>query len=246
MEKVLVEDRADGVTVITINRPEKRNAICSVTAVELQQALQNFDDSDQRVAVITGAGDNAFSAGADVNDIPEFWRCVPTLGTSTNKPLIAAVGGFCIGGGFMISVMCDMVIASSTAKFSYPEARLGLTQGGMAALAARIPHKVAMEIMLLGKVVPAQRAYEVGMVNEVVPEGQQLTRALEVAQELAQMAPMVLAMLKDSVVNHILPLSPTELTGRYRRSAEKVAKSADCAEGFASFREKRKPVFTGN
>lgn len=245
MQRVIVDNREDGVTVISINRPERRNAICADTATDLQNALAAFDASHQRVAVLTSTSEQAFSAGADVSNVPEFWRCLPTIGVSTDKPLIAAVQGWCVGGGFMMTVMCDMVIAAENARFTYPEAKLGLTQGGMAALAARIPHKIAMEIMLRGSVVDAARAYEVSLVNEVVPVGRAVDRAIEIAAEMAEMAPLVLAMLKRSVVDHILPLGPTERAGRYRREAEVVARSEDCQEGFAAFKDKRKPVFLG-
>ena len=245
MDKILVDERPDGVTLITINRPQRRNAICSGTAVALQQALTAFDRSAQRVAVVTGAGNEAFSAGADVNDVPELWRCIPTVGVDTDKPVIAACAGWCVGGGMILPMMCDLIVAAENTRFSYPEAKLGLTQGMIVGLAARIPHKVAMEIMLRAKVIDAQRAYDVGLVNEVVPVGQQVDAALAVAAELADMAPLVLATMKRFVTRDILPIGPTERFGRYRREAEVVAKSEDCAEGFASWREKRAPVFTG-
>lgn len=243
--RVLVDHRDNQVTLITINRPDKRNALCARTAIELQQAFADFDRSTQRVAIIAGAGDTAFSAGADVNDLPEFWRCTPTVGITTEKPVIAAVAGWCVGGGLIIPMMCDLVVAADNTRFSYPEARLGLTQGMIAGLASRIPHKIAMEIMLRAKVIDAKRAYEVGMVNEVVPTGRQVDAALEIAAEIATMAPMVLATMKRFVTRDILPSGPTERFGRYRVEAERVGNSDDCAEGFAAQRDKRPAVFTG-
>ncbi len=245
MERILVERPREGVTLITINRPQRRNAICSGTAVELQQALTEFAHSAQRVAVITGAGNDAFSAGADVDDVPELWRCIPSVGVDTDKPVIAATAGWCIGGGLILPMMCDLVVAAENCRFFYPEAKLGLTQGMIAGLAARIPHKIAMEMMLRAKVIDAARAYEVGLVNEVVPVGAQVEAALKAADEIAAMAPLVLATMKRFVTRDILPAGPTERFGRYRREAEAVARSEDCAEGFAAFHEKRAPVFRG-
>ena len=104
-ERITVVDNADGTTLITINRPERRNAICAQTAVELQKAFAAFDENDsQRVAVLTGAGNDAFSGGADVTDLPELWRCVPTVGITTEKPVISAVGGWCVGGALVIAM----------------------------------------------------------------------------------------------------------------------------------------------
>src|SRR5215204_2445446 len=103
MSVVAVESRGP-VTIVSINRPEKMNAISKAVAIELQQAFAEFDRSAQRVAVLAGAGGRAFSAGADVRDLPELWRCVPTVGITTEKPIIAAVGGWCIGGGLVLAM----------------------------------------------------------------------------------------------------------------------------------------------
>ena len=245
MERIIVRDFDDGTTLFTINRPERRNAVCSKTALELQQAFEVFDRSSQRVAVITGAGEQAFSAGADVNDVPEFWRCIPTVGITTEKPVISAVAGWCVGGAMLIPMMSDLVVAADNAKFSYPEAKLGLTQGMIAAMAARVPHKVAMEVILLCRVLEAQRAKEVGFINEVVPVGQHVDAALGLARELAGMAPLVLKTLKRFVTNGVLPISPSEQMAKARRDLEVVSNSQDFQEGFASYKEKRTPVFQG-
>ncbi|HQN47832.1 MAG TPA: enoyl-CoA hydratase-related protein [Rugosibacter sp.] len=232
--------------IITIDRPERRNAINSAAARAIQTALLDFDRSALRVAVITSIGNDAFSAGADVDDIPELWRCIPNVGVPTEKPVIAAVAGWAVGGGMILPMMCDLIVAAENAKFVYPEAKLGLTQGMIAGLAARIPLKIAMECMLMARPLDARRAYEVGFVNEVVPVGQHLTRAVEMAHEMAAMAPMVLAALKRFVMNEIVPQGPTEQFGKMRRQIEDISLSEDMKEGFAAFREKRSPYFTGN
>ena len=244
MERILVTHHDDGTTLITINRPERRNAICSRTAVELQQAFDAFDRSDQRVAVVTGSG-NTFSSGADISDLPELWRCVPTVGIRTEKPVIAAVAGHCVGGAVVMAMMADLLVAADDARFSYPEAALGFTGGLIASLAARIPHKVAMEMMLLCRTVDAHRAYAVGLANEVVPAGQQVERALELAREIATFSPVVLRTLKRFVTQGVLPQGPSERMAHAHRDLQSVRESDDAREAVAAFREKRKPRFTG-
>src|SRR5258708_20836886 len=196
MQKVLVENNADGTTLITINREARRNAICAETALLLQRAFVEFERSRaQGAAVLTGAGNEAFAGGADTGNFPELWRCIPTVGFETNKPIICAVGGWCVGGALVLSMMCDRAVAAENAKFSYPEARLGFTGGIIAGLAARVPHKVAMELMLLCRTLDAQRAYNVGLVNEVGPIGQQVPVALRMAREIAAFSPLVITTL---------------------------------------------------
>src|SRR5207248_6135857 len=178
MSVVSVEERGP-VSIVNINRPEKLNAINKAVAIELQEAFAAFDRSAQRVAILCGTGGRAFSAGADVTDLPELWRCVPTVGIATEKPIIAAVAGWCIGGGLVMAMMCDLLIAAQNARFSYPEGKVGITGGMIAGLAARIPHKIAMELMLLGEPISAERAYEVGLANRVVPDGKEVEEAVK-------------------------------------------------------------------
>lgn len=233
------------VSVVTINRPAKRNAISQQVALQLQAAFRDFDASDQRVAVLTGAGNDAFSGGADINQLPELWRCVPGVGITTEKPIIAATAGWVVGGGLVLAMMSDLLVAADNSRFSYPEARLGVTGGMIAGLAARIPHKIAMEVMLLGRVLDARRAREVGLVNEVVAVGRQVEAAVGLAQELAQSAPLVLKTLKRFVNSHVLPSGPSEFQAQITRQLSDVNSSADTQEGIRAFQEKRQPVFTG-
>src|SRR5215212_8206480 len=120
----------DQVALITIRRPEKMNAINKQVALDLQQAWARFAASDERVAVVTGEGDRAFSAGADVSDLPELWRSIPGIGAELDKPVIAATSGYCIGGAIVLVQMCDVCVAAERTQFVYPEAKLGFT-GGM-------------------------------------------------------------------------------------------------------------------
>ncbi|NYT64692.1 enoyl-CoA hydratase/isomerase family protein [Alcaligenaceae bacterium] len=243
MQTITVENFENGVTLFTINRPSKRNALSAQTAIDLQDAFKAFDESEsQRVAVITGAGTEAFSAGADINDMPELWRCLPGFGITTLKPIIAAVSGWCIGGGLVITMMSDLAVAAENTRFSYPEGKLGLTQGMIAGLAGRIPHKAAMEIILWGQPVSAQRAYEMGLVNRVVPDGQHVTKALEIAASMAELAPKVLHTLKKHITM-LIPESPAESYIRTRIDLVDIENSADFQEGVSAFKEKRKPTF---
>jgi len=244
MSVVSVEERGP-VSIISINRPEKLNAINKAVAIELQEAFAAFDRSAQRVAILTGAGGRAFSAGADVTDLPELWRCVPTVGIATDKPIIAAIGGWCIGGGLVMAMMCDLLVASESAKFSYPEGKVGITGGMIAGLAARIPHKVAMEMMLVGEPISAERAYQIGLANRVVPDGREVGEALALAEKIVDLAPLALAAMKRFVNDGVLPKGPAELAARYGAELAAVRNSADAEEGVRAFKERRKPRYQG-
>jgi enoyl-CoA hydratase/carnithine racemase len=244
MSVVSVEERGP-VSIISINRPEKLNAINKAVAIELQEAFAAFDHSAQRVAILTGAGGRAFSAGADVTDLPELWRCVPTVGIATDKPIIAAIGGWCIGGGLVMAMMCDLLVASESAKFSYPEGKVGITGGMIAGLAARIPHKIAMEMMLVGEPISAERAYQIGLANRVVPDGREVEEALALADKIVGLAPLALAAMKRFVNDGVLPKGPAELAARYGAELAAVRNSADAEEGVRAFKERRKPRYQG-
>src|SRR5499427_6304244 len=241
---VTVEEQGP-VSIIRINRPERLNAISSAVAIELQAAFQAFDRSAQRVAVLSASGTRAFTGGADVNDLPELWRCIPNVGFKTGKPIIAATSGWCVGGGVVMVMMCDLMVSTEDTQFYYPEAKLGLTGGMISSLVKRMPHKLAMEVMLLGNKIPARRAYEVGFVNRVVANGTQEAEALAMAGELLDSAPLVLATLKRFVNDVILEAGPVEQMVETSQALARVRGSADFAEGVAAFKEKRKPRFSG-
>src|ERR1041385_6795181 len=214
MSVVSIEERGQ-ISVIAIDRPEKLNAINKAVAIELQEAFTAFDRSGQRVAILTGRGGRAFSAGADVTDLPELWRCVPTVGFATGKPIIAAVRGWCIGGGLVMAMMCDLLVAAEDAKFSYPEGKVGITGGMIAGLAARIPHKIAMEMMLVGEPIGAERAYQAGLANKIVANGGEVEAAVAYARKIVDLAPLALATMKRFVNDGVLPKGPAELAAGF-------------------------------
>jgi enoyl-CoA hydratase len=244
MAVVSVEEKGP-ISIIRINRPDRLNAISAAVAVELQAAFKAFDASDQRVAILAGTGERAFCSGADVNDLPELWRCIPNVGFKTDKPIIAATTGWCVGGGIVMVMMCDLMVSAASTIFVYPEAKLGLTGGMISSLVTRMPHKLAMEVMLLGSRVSAQRAYEVGFVNKVVPDGTHEQAALEMAETLVDAAPLVVATLKRFVNEMILPIGPVERMATTAIDLARVRNSTDLKEGIAAHKEKRRPRFTG-
>lgn len=245
MAELVTYTSADHVATITINRAPNMNALNEEVIVGLQAAWRRLQNSDDRVAVLTAAGDKAFSVGADVKDSPkEMWQGVPSIGAQTSKPVIAAVKGWCIGGSYVLVQMCDLVIAAENTRFKYPEAQLGFTGGLIASAVARIPHKIAMEFMLLGEDFDAQRALAAGMVNKVVPIGEEETQAHAWAKVLAESAPLVVQGLKEFSLA-TLPKSPAEAGAIARDQLLGIKHSADGAEGRKAFGEKRTAEFRG-
>ncbi len=245
MQHVKIWDEG-AVRIVSLSRPDKGNAIDRRMAEEVQQAMQAADaDPGVRVVVLTAEGTKAFSFGADVTEPPELWRAVPNVGWQTDKPLVCAVEGWCIGGALVLAMMADLCVCGARAKFYYPEAKLGLTGGMIAALPSRIPHKIAMEILLLCRTFEAERAAQVGLVNEVVPEGEALARAIAWGQEMAGFAPLVMSAIKRMVVDEILPRGPSERWALQGARLAAIRESEDFREGVAAFREKRPPAFRG-
>lgn len=247
-DELVTYDSKDGIAKITINRPEKLNALSNAVVAGIRDAFMRLNESDDRCAIITGAGDRAFSVGADLKDPPrdpDLWECMPGVGIDVDKPLIAAVTGYCVGGAYVLVQMCDIAVADESADFFYPEAQIGFCGGLIASCAARLPYKIAMEFMLTGKHFNAQRAYEVGMVNKVTPKGEHLAGAMEYAEIFRDSSPLVLGMLKRFVRNEVMPRGPSEQAALARRDLLAITRSEDQREGARAFREKRKPVFTG-
>ncbi len=243
MALVKVES-SDGITTITMTRPEKRNALTQELCDGLYDAYRAFEAGDDHVAVLQADGP-AFCVGADLKDPPAaMWKAVPDVSYKLTKPVIAATQGWVIGGAICIVMTCDLMVSAETTKFMYPEAKVGAFGGLMPGIVSRMPHKVAMELLLLGEEMSAGRAYEVGFVNKVVPLGEERTEARRMASVIANSAPLVVRTLRD-FANQTLPKGPAEIFVPERYKLEKIAASADRREGAAAFREKRPARFEG-
>ena len=236
----------DRIAVITIDKPERMNRIDADVVEGLHDAWVRFMASDEeRVAVLTGAGDKAFSAGADLKSPPNnLYRGIPGVGVPVDKPVIGAVAGWVVGGGMVLTTMCDILVAADNARFSYPEVKVGFTGGLITNLASRIPHKIAMELLLVGEPIDAKRAYEVGYVNKVVPVAELVTAALDYARRIAATAPLPSRALKR-FVTEALPKGPTEVAGIARAQTDAIFASADWEEGRKAFAEKRPAQYRG-
>jgi enoyl-CoA hydratase len=242
---VVTYESKDRIALIRINRAAQRNTINAEVTDRLHDAWLHFNASDDRVAVLTSEGNDAFCSGGDHwKRAEDVWWCFPGVGVAVEKPIVCATAGNVIGTGLGLAIFCDLIIAAENSMFSYPEAKAGVGGGVTASLAARIPQKVAMEMLLIGDPVDARRAYEVGLVNKVVPVGKQVEVAMEYARKLAANAPRAVTMFKR-FVNETVPRSPAEQAGITRRQISDVIYSKDRKEFFKAREEGRKPTFTG-
>jgi enoyl-CoA hydratase len=253
MADAVIAEASDGVGVITINRPQARNAVNGEVARGIAAAIDDFDArGDVRVLVLTGAG-GSFCAGMDLKgflagDAP----VAPGRGFAgiterpPAKPVIAAVEGYALAGGFEIVLACDLVVASEEARFGLPEVRRGLVAGagGLLRLARRIPYHLAMEIVLTGEHFPAARLAEAGLVNRLTAPGQALAGARQLAGQVAQGAPLALAASKRVVIESA-DWGSQEAFARQGDIISPVFGSADAMEGAVAFAEKRAPVWRG-
>jgi len=240
-------ERIGSTLLITIDRPQARNAVNAAVATQLAAALDELEsDPALRAGVLTGA-DNTFSAGMDLKaalkgESPE----IPGRGfgglteAELAKPLIAAVEGFAMGGGFELALGCDLIVAAEDAKFGLPEVKRGLIAagGGVIRLPKRIPHHLAMEFLLTGEPVSGRRAGELGLVNRVTPTGDAAAVALQLAEKLAENAPLALAAVKKIV-------RATDPAAAQREEIKSLMQSQDVREGMTAFAERRAPKWTG-
>jgi enoyl-CoA hydratase len=253
MSEAILSDVADGVAVITINRPEARNAVNGAVARGIAAAVDEFESrSDVSVLILTGAG-GYFSAGMDLKGfltgdapIAEGRGFGGIVEHPPAKPVIAAVEGYALAGGFELVLACDLIVASEAAKFGLPEVRRGLVAGagGLLRLPSRVPYHLAMEIALTGEHFSAARLAAAGLVSELVPAGEALLAAKKLAAKIALGGPLALAATKRVIVESG-DWSSAEAFAKQAEIITPVFGSKDAMEGAMAFAEKRPPVWKG-
>ena len=259
---VVLYEKKGNIAYITVNRPEALNAISSEVLRELAKAWINVrDDSDVRVAIVTGAGDRAFSAGADLKEIakwqmqpeeerPPFlenWPDVyPMRGMEVWKPFIAAINGIATGGGLELAMACDMRIAADTARLGLMETKQSLMPGwgGTQRLPRLVPFGKALEILITGDFVEAEEALRIGLVNKVVPKDQLMTAAEELAARICENGPLAVQAVKEAAYRGVR-MTLDEGLKLESLMIQNLFQSDDSKEGPRAFAEKRKPVFKG-
>ena len=254
-------EKDNHVTIVTINRPERMNAVHPYTAIEMHNAFNEFEaDDDQWVAIITGKGEKAFSAGNDLKfqaehggeKVRELRRQAPSgfgglhKRTRCMKPLIAAVNGFALGGGFELALSCDLIIAASHASFGLPEPRVGLLAGagGVHRLPRQIPYHIAMGVILAGKRLGAEEAHRYGLVNEVVESDKLMDTARDWANEILKGAPLSVQGSKEASVLGLGMSLDHALDSLFPIQA-RLPETEDYVEGPRAFSEKRPPNWQG-
>jgi len=254
MSELVTTELIDGLLLMTINRPEARNAINFETAQALATALDRLDEDDAIIlGILTGAG-NTFSAGMDLKAFAATGQRPLIAGRGLGglterppkKPLIAAVEGYALAGGFELALACDLIVAANNAQFGLPETRRGLvpSAGGMLRLPHRLPYHVALEVILTGEMLNATRAQQFGLVNRLAEPGQALAAALALGRTIAQNGPLAIQAAKQII--HLSRDWPQEHMFTLQRPyVDKVFASQDAKEGAAAFTQKRPPVWQG-
>ncbi len=243
----------DGIMVVTINRPKAKNSINLAVAKGIAAAMDELDSNDEiRAAILTGA-DNTFCAGMDLKAfVSGEMPVLPGRGFAglveapPKKPLIAAVEGFALAGGFELAITCDLVVTSREAKFGIPEAKRGLVAaaGGLMRLPKQIPPRIAMEMAMTGDFIDAQRAYELGLVNRVVDSGSSVEAAKALAKSIAANGPMAVIGSKR-IINESADWTEENMWGNQQAITDPIFSSEDAIEGATAFAEKRAPVWKG-
>jgi enoyl-CoA hydratase len=252
-DEAVLTERRDGVLVVTLNRPDARNAVNQAVAQGIADALDTLDaDDGLQVGVLTGAG-KGFSAGMDLRAFVQGERpYVDDRGfagiteRAARKPLIAAVEGFAVAGGFEIALSCDLLVAGKGARFGIPEVKRGLIAGagGLLRIPKRVPYGVAMELALTGELMLAERGYELGLVNKLTETGEALDGALELAATVSANAPLALAASKE-ILQQVGDWTDEEFWQRQAPTVDVIFNSEDAKEGATAFAEKRPPEWKG-
>ena len=253
MANEVLVDVTDGIMTVTLNRPEAKNAANKALAEGVAAAMDQLDGDDSiRVAILTGAG-GTFCSGMDLKafvsgETPNIeGRGFAGLTEATpRKPLIAAVEGYALAGGLELAISCDLIVTADNAKFGIPEVKRGLAAaaGGLMKLPRQIPQRLAMELALTGDFISAQRAYEMGLVNAVVPAGTALEAAKELAARIVANGPLAVAISKQ-VVLQSENWSADEMWQKQQELVMPVFVSEDAMEGSIAFAEKRAPNWKG-
>ena len=248
-DAVLFDAREDGIAVITLNRPEARNALGKDIRAGLFAAWDRFErDPALRVAILTGSGDKAFCAGGDLKEMTELRLTVPPRdmfpvpgdNIELTKPTIAAVNGLAFAGGWMIAQACDLCVASTRAQFAITEVKVGRSSPWAAPLIHMIPQRIMMEIVLTGKPISAQRAYEIGLVNRLVEPDGLMAGALALATEILDGAPLSVMAAREMVMLST-EMGRSAALRAARHVSDRVYRSEDAQEGPKAFAEKRRP-----
>lgn len=254
MSELVKTEVRDRVMIITVNRPEARNAINYETAHRLADAFDELDNNPQiYVGILTGAA-NTFSSGMDLKAFARDGRRPLVDGRGfaglcerpPAKPMIAAVEGYALAGGCEMALACDMIVAASNANFGLPEVKRGIVPGagGMLRLPSRIPYHLAMEVILTGEMLPASRAHQAGLVNRLVDPGKALDAAIELAQIVAANGPLAVRTAKQ-IVTQSRDWRQEDMFDLQRPRVAHIFTSADAKEGATAFAEKRPPVWQG-
>ena len=252
-DAVLFDAREDGIAVITLNRPEARNALGKDIRAGLFAAWDRFErDPALRVAILTGSGEKAFCAGGDLKEMTELQLTVPPRdmfpvpgdNIELTKPTIAAVNGVAFAGGWMIAQACDLCVASTRAQFAITEVKVGRSSPWAAPLIHMIPQRIMMEVVLTGKPISAQRAYEIGLVNRLVEPDGLMPAALALATEILDGAPLSVMAAREMVMLST-EMGRSSALRAARHVSERVYRSDDAQEGPQAFAEKRRPQWKG-
>ena len=252
-DAVLYAVDSDGIAIITINRPEQRNCLSKEVREGLFAAWKQFEqDASARIAILTGSGEKAFCAGGDLKEMVETGLKVPPRDMfpvpyetiKLSKPTIAAVNGVAFAGGWMIAQGCDLCVAATTAKFAITEVKVGRGSPWAAPLIHMIPQRIFMEIVLTGKPITAQRAYEIGLVNRLAEPDALMAAALDLAREVVEGAPLSVTAARETVML-ATEMGRADALNAGWAAHEMAYNSDDAQEGPRAFSEKRKPVWSG-